>query len=139
MESFKMRRLMMVNTSLDELDKEWLNLAKELMESNISKNDFRVFLELKRREDKEARTLVKSIERIIEILKSNPQYGDPIKKELIPKELKDQGITNLYRVELSNYWRLLYTLEGTKIEIFVFLLSIIDHPTYNKIFGYRKR
>ena len=38
----------MANTSLDELDKEWLNLARELMESNISKNDFRVFLELKR-------------------------------------------------------------------------------------------
>lgn len=38
----------MVNTSLDELNKEWLNLAKELMESNISKNEFRVFLELKR-------------------------------------------------------------------------------------------
>ncbi len=47
----------MVNTSLyeldelnelNELDKEWLNLAKELMESNITKNDFRVFLELKR-------------------------------------------------------------------------------------------
>ena len=38
----------MANTSLDELDKEWLNLARELMESDISKNDFRVFLELKR-------------------------------------------------------------------------------------------
>ena len=42
---------MMVNTSLDELDKEWLNLAKELMESDISKNEFRVFLELKRSEN----------------------------------------------------------------------------------------
>jgi hypothetical protein len=48
MKSFKMRRFMMVNISLDELDKEWLNLAKELTESNISKNDFREFLELKR-------------------------------------------------------------------------------------------
>ena len=48
-----MRRLMMVNTSLDELNKEWLNLAKELMESNISKNDFRVFLELKRSENED--------------------------------------------------------------------------------------
>lgn len=41
----------MVNTSLEELDKEWLNLAIELMESNISKNDFREFLELKRRKN----------------------------------------------------------------------------------------
>ncbi len=98
-----------------------------------------VFLELKKREDKESKTLVKSIERIIEILKDNPQYGNPIKKELIPQKLNDEGITNLYRVELSNYWRMLYTLDGTKVEIFVFILSIIDHPTYNKIFGYRKK
>jgi hypothetical protein len=51
MKLFKMRRLMMVNTSLDkldELDKEWLNLAIELMESNISKNEFRASLELKK-------------------------------------------------------------------------------------------
>ena len=53
MKSFKMRRIMMVNTSLDELNQEWLNLAKELMESNISKNDFRVFLELKRSENED--------------------------------------------------------------------------------------
>jgi hypothetical protein len=51
MKSIRMRRLMMVNASLEELNKEWLNLAKELMESNISKNDFRVFLELKRIEN----------------------------------------------------------------------------------------
>ena len=35
---------------IEGLDKEWLKLIEELMESNISKNEFRVFLELKRSE-----------------------------------------------------------------------------------------
>ena len=95
------------------------------------------FLELKKRNDKEARILVKSIERMFEILKQNPQYGDPIKKELIPDSLKKQGIQNLYRAEISNFWRMLYTIEGNKVEIFLFVLNIVNHPTYNRIFGYK--
>lgn len=96
------------------------------------------FIELKKKEDKESQSLVRSIERIKEVLVNNPQYGDPIKKELIPEELKKQGIKNLYRVELSNFWRMLYTIEGTRVEIFLFILKILDHPTYNKIFNYKK-
>ena len=95
------------------------------------------YLELKKRDDKEAKTLLNSFNRIKEILKENPQYGDPISKKLIPPKLKKLGIQNLYRVELSNYWRMLYTLEGYTIEIFIFVLSIADHKDYNKLFGYK--
>ena len=35
--------------------------------------------------------------------------------------------------------RVLDTLNGNQIDVFLFILNIIDHPTYNKIFGYRKR
>jgi len=38
----------MESKRLEELDKEWLQLVEELMESNISKNEFRAFLELKK-------------------------------------------------------------------------------------------
>jgi hypothetical protein len=97
------------------------------------------FLELKRRNDKEALSILNSFNRICDILRQNPQYGDPLAKDLIPEEFKKQGIHNLYRVELSNFWRMLYTLEGNKLEIFIFILSISDHPTYDKLLGYRKR
>ena len=97
------------------------------------------FIELKKRKDKESQAILRSIDRVKNILKQNPQYGNPIAKEIIPDSLKKQGIKNLYRVELSNYWRMLYTLQGNRIEIFLFILNIIDHPTYNKLFGYRKR
>ena len=96
------------------------------------------YIELKKRNDKEAKTLLNSIERIKNILKENPQYGDPIRKELIPLTLRKLGIQNLYRVELSNYWRMLYTIEGNRIEILLFILNIVDHKEYNKLFGYKK-
>ena len=45
----------MEDKRIEELDKEWLKLVEELMKSNISKDEFRVFLELKRieKENKE--------------------------------------------------------------------------------------
>ena len=95
------------------------------------------YLELKKRTDKESQSILNSIERIKAILKNNPQFGDPIAKRLIPKLLRDKGIQNLYRVELSNYWRMIYTIEGNKVEIFLFVLNIVDHKDYNKLFGYK--
>jgi len=96
------------------------------------------YIELKKRKDKESKSILNSIERTKDILKENPQYGNPIKKKLIPKELTKLGIKNLYRVELSNFWRMLYTIEGNKVEILIFVLKIVDHKNYNKLFGYRK-
>lgn len=95
------------------------------------------YLELKKRNDKESESILNSIERIKGILKENPQYGQPISKKLVPKSFLKFGIQNLYRVELSNYWRMLYTIEGNNIEILVFVLSITDHKGYNKLFGYK--
>ena len=88
------------------------------------------------------RTILNAITNKIEIIKSNPHYGDPIAKSFIPKEYIDKyKISNLFRVELPNYWRMLYSLiDGeTKIEIIAFVIDIIDHPTYNKKFRYKKR
>jgi len=95
------------------------------------------FIELKKRDDKEAKILLSSLARIKEILKDNPQFGDPISKDKIPKEFKKIGVRNLYRVELSNYWRGLYTLEGNTLEIFLFVLNMVNHKDYNRIFGYK--
>ena len=98
----------------------------------------KAYLKLKEKDDSESKTILKSFERVKEILKENPQFGDPISKDLIPKEFKKLGIKNLYRVELSNYWRALYTIEGNRVEIFLFVLNIVNHKDYNKIFGYKR-
>ena len=80
--------------------------------------------------------LLKSIKQKLELIRLNPFYGDNIKKYLIPKEY---NVDNLWRTELSQFWRMLYTIKGDYIEIICFILDIIDHLTYNKKFGYRKR
>ncbi len=88
------------------------------------------------------KTILNAINKKIELIKANFHYGDPIAKNLIPEEYKVKyGITNLFRVELPNFWRMLYTLtEGdTEIEIVAFVLDVVDHKTYDKKFGYRKK
>lgn len=77
----------------------------------------------------------------VELIKENIHYGQPIAKKLIPAEYKTRyGIVNLFRVELPNFWRMLYTLTAgsSGIEIIVLVLDIIDHRKYDKKFGYKK-
>lgn len=92
------------------------------------------------KENSEEIQLLKSIKQKRDFIKSNPFYGDPIAKNLIPEEYKVKyRAINLFRVELSQFWRMLYTLKGDEIEIVAFVLDIISHPNYDKKFGYRKK
>ncbi|MDE1833454.1 MAG: hypothetical protein KGH58_03485 [Candidatus Micrarchaeota archaeon] len=78
--------------------------------------------------------LLKSISQKAQLIKSNPMYGDNVPKRLIPSGL---NVTNLFRVELAGYWRMLYTLRGNETEIVVLVLYLLDHKRYDKLFGYR--
>ena len=100
------------------------------------------FLNEQAAKSKIERTILNALNKKIEIIKANFHYGEPISKNLIPEEYKQKyGITNLFRVELPNFWRMLYALtEGeNKVEIIAFVLDVIDHEKYNKKFGYRKK
>ena len=88
------------------------------------------------KENSEEIQLLKSIKQKTEFVKANPFYGDNIPKNLIPK---DYNVGNLWRVELTGYWRMLYTIKGDQIEVICFILEITDHDRYNKIFGYKKK
>ena len=88
---------------------------------------------------KRERTILNAVNKKIELMKANYHYGNPVAKKVIPKEyIEKYGITNLFRVELPDFWRMLYTLTDgeTEIEIIAFVLDIMDHKTYNKKFGY---
>ena len=88
------------------------------------------------KENSEEIRLLRSIKQKIEFIKQNPFYGDSIKKTLIPKEY---NVNNLWRVELTNFWRILYTIRGDQIEVICFVLDILDHPSYDKKFGYKRK
>lgn len=86
------------------------------------------------------RSILNAVHKKIDLIKANMHYGDPIGKGKIPDVYKKKyGITNLFRVELPLYWRMLYSLtEGeSEIEIVSFVLDVIDHKEYNKKFGYK--
>ena len=84
----------------------------------------------------ESQQLLKSIKQKIEIIKINPQYGNSVPKKLIPKKFP---VDNLWVVDLTGFWRMLYTLKGSHIEILCFILEIFDHRRYDKLFGYKKK
>ena len=86
--------------------------------------------------------ILNAIHKKVELIKSNVHYGNPIAKKLIPKEyITRYDVSNLFRVELPNFWRMLYTLTDgeTEIEIIAFVLDVIDHKGYNKKLGYKNK
>lgn len=84
-------------------------------------------------------TLLNSIKQKIEFLKVNPEYGIHIPKNRIPKEyILKYDINNLWKVNLSGAWRMIYSIKGSEIEIIALILDVVDHKTYDKKFGYRK-
>jgi len=110
----------------------------------LSSDATEVYNDLKRKaaSSKIEKTILSSITKKIDLVKSDPHYGDPIAKNLIPKQyIKKYEISNLFRIELPNYWRMLYTLRDgeTEIEIIAFVLDIFDHIEYNKKFDYKKK
>ena len=88
---------------------------------------------------KQSRMILNGVNNKIDLIKKNIHYGNPIAKNLIPKEYKQKyGVVNLFRVELPTFWRMLYTLtDNEQIEIIAFILDIIDHSKYDKKFGYK--
>ncbi|MEK6952098.1 MAG: hypothetical protein AABX29_03715 [Nanoarchaeota archaeon] len=88
----------------------------------------------------EHQTLLRSINRAIELIKNNPFVGIQIpKKQIALKYVTEYEISNLWKIDLSNYWRLIYTIKGEEIRITSFVLDIMDHKTYNRLFGYKSK
>jgi mRNA-degrading endonuclease YafQ of YafQ-DinJ toxin-antitoxin module len=88
--------------------------------------------------DGEATYLVKIIEKGIEKLKYDYRYGDHITKKKVPQEyIKKHKVENLWKLDLSHYWRLIYTVKGGEIEVISVLLEVLDHKKYDRKFGYK--
>ena len=83
-------------------------------------------------------TLLRSILRVKDLLKENPFAGDQVEKRRIPKEyVQKYDVENVWRIELANRWRLVYSITGSQVEIITFVMDIFDHKDYDKVFGYK--
>lgn len=95
---------------------------------------------VKEKDSKFHKQLLKAIEREEENLLIDMHKGIQIKKDLIPREyVDDYGVSNLWKINLPDYWRMIYTIVGNEFEIITILLEFMDHKEYNRKFGYRKK
>lgn len=80
----------------------------------------------------------KSISRAILDLKQNAFCATPVPKKLIPKEyIEKYGIKNLWKYDLPNGWRLLYTINvENKVKLISAILEWFDHKDYERRFNY---
>jgi Txe/YoeB family toxin of Txe-Axe toxin-antitoxin module len=109
---------------------------KEIFVAFISEKIKKEFESLKegKFEDKK---LYEFISRAINDLKKNPSCGIKIPKKLWPKEYFQGGnITNLFKYDLPNSWRLIYTIKEDEIRIVNIILEWFSHKEYEKRFGY---
>jgi len=111
-------------------------MNKEILVAFINKKLKEEFNSLKegKFEDKE---LYKSINKAMDELKKDPLCGAKIPKKLWPKTyVKKYEITNLWKCDLPNAWRLIYTIETDEIKIINIILEWFNHKKYEKRFKY---
>ena len=89
--------------------------------------------------NRESAMLVKLIEKGVEKLKYNYRYGQHISKYKIQAEYKEKyGVQNLWKINLSSFWRLIYTIHGSETEVVTsILIEVLDHKKYDRKFGYK--
>jgi hypothetical protein len=69
-----------------------------------------------------------------EVLRENMYAGELIRKSQIPKRYIDRyAVNNLYRYSHPEGFRSCYTI----VNGCPYILDILSHPEYDKVFGYR--
>lgn len=86
----------------------------------------------------EARYLVKIIDKGIAKLKRDREAGKRIPKRLIPRGYAVKyGVTNLWKLNLDRYWRMIYTIVGDEVRLVSIIIEVLNHKKYDIKFGYR--
>lgn len=85
----------------------------------------------------EDRKLYSNLEKAIKKIQEDPCCGVKVPKYLWPKEYsKNYEISNLWKYNLSNGWRLTYTIRGREIEVISIIIEWFCHKKYEKRFKY---
>ena len=70
-------------------------------------------------------------------IEENAFCGIQIPKRLIPKPYSNKyEINNLWKYNLPNAWRLLYSIKNQEILVVSIILDWMDHKTYERTFKY---
>jgi len=81
--------------------------------------------------------LFEFMDRAIKDLKKDPTSGTKIQKRIWPKTyVKKYGINNLWKYDLPNGWRIIYTIKTDEVMILNVILEWFDHKEYERRFNY---
>ena len=81
--------------------------------------------------------LFRFINQACDNIEKNAFCGIQIPKRLIPKEyFSKYGTTNLWKYDLPNAWRLMYTVRGGKAIVVSLILEWMTHKEYERRFNY---
>ncbi len=81
--------------------------------------------------------LYKFLDRATDDIKDNPECGIKIPKRLIPKLYTQKfGINNLWKYDLPDGRRLIYSILDTEFERIAMLLEWFTHKEYERRFKY---
>lgn len=82
--------------------------------------------------------LYKFLDRAFDDLKKDPACGIQIPFRLIPKYyIEKYKINNLWKYNLPNAWRLMYSIKGSEVSVIAVVLEWLPHKEYERRFGYR--
>ncbi len=85
----------------------------------------------------EDRRLYEWLERAFRDLERDAFCGIQIQKKLIPEEYKKKYIIdNLWKYNLPNAWRLLYSVAADKVIVISIIIEWMDHKSYERRFKY---
>jgi Txe/YoeB family toxin of Txe-Axe toxin-antitoxin module len=89
----------------------------------------------------EDRRLYKALNLAFDELKKNPYAGIQVQRHLWPRiYVIKHGITNLWKYDMQDGWRLVYTVTVKEVQIVSIVLEWFDsHKKYEKRFGYKKK
>lgn len=86
----------------------------------------------------DAKYLVRIIDKGIAKLKRDREAGKRIPKRRIPRDyLIKYGVTNMWKLNLDRYWRMIYTIVGDEIRLVSIIIEVLNHKKYDRKFGYR--
>jgi mRNA-degrading endonuclease RelE of RelBE toxin-antitoxin system len=80
----------------------------------------------------------RAIKRAIIDLQQDAFFGIQIPKRIFPKEyIQKYQINNLWKYDLPNGWRLIYTITSeNQVQIVTAILEWFNHPEYERRFNY---
>lgn len=94
------------------------------------------FLALKRGKGAEPH-LFEFLGRAFDDLKQDPFCGIKLSKKLWPKDyIRKYEIDNLWKYDLPDGWRLIYTVRANQVMILTVVLEWFDHKEYERRFKY---